>query len=116
MQVNFLRNRLFHNALWKIILVAQKIKKWMQKLIDLNDSVSFRGNAVVVTSAVQQISSIVRLIAFMLNHDYVEMNCSTKDMFIKNLRMAVRTAGCENKEVTICIKVFLKNPLPENYY
>lgn len=64
---------------------------------------------IVVASAVEHMKSITRLVSFMLNYHYVEMNCSSIEMFLKKLRMAVRTAGCENKQVTICIKVLYCN-------
>ena len=63
---------------------------------------------VAITSACEQMESIVKLAAFMLNHQYFTMDCGNDAAFIKGLRMAVRVAGCENRHVTICIKVSSK--------
>jgi len=65
----------------------------------------YRGNMIAVTSACEQMNCIVKLASFILNHQFFTMDCSSRSSFMKCLRMAVRIAGCDNRDVSICIKV-----------
>ena len=67
----------------------------------------FRGNLISVATTLGEMHCVVRLVSFMLNHQFFEMDCSNKISFMKCLRMAVRIAGCENRNVTLCIQVII---------
>uniref|UniRef100_A0A7M5WVD3 Uncharacterized protein n=2 Tax=Clytia hemisphaerica TaxID=252671 RepID=A0A7M5WVD3_9CNID len=63
-----------------------------------------RGNLITVTSAPNQMLCIVKLSTFMLSHQFFDVDCTNKASFIKCLRVAVRIAGCDNRNVSLCIQ------------
>ena len=65
----------------------------------------FSGNALLIGSIGTHISSLVELVLYMINTPLHPIDCANKSSFFDGLRSAVRTAGCEGKQVAVMLSV-----------
>ena len=68
----------------------------------------YSANAVLVSTEISTLTSMVKLISFMLNFNIQSVDCSSQPKFLQDLRTAVRMAACDSKHVVIMLKVIIK--------
>ena len=68
----------------------------------------YSANAVLVSTEISTLTSMVKLISFMLNFNIQSVDCSSQPKFLQDLRAAVRMAACDSKHVVIMLKVIIK--------
>ena len=68
----------------------------------------YSANAVLVSTEISTLTSMVNLISFMLNFNIQSVDCSSQPKFLQDLRTAVRMAACDSKHVVIMLKVIIK--------
>ena len=68
----------------------------------------YSANVVLVSTEISTMTSMVKLISFMLNFNIQSVDCSSQPKFPQDLRTAVRMAACDSKHVVIMLKVIIK--------
>ena len=65
------------------------------------------ANALLIGSIGTHITSLVELVLYMIGTPIYPIDCSNRSSFFDGLRSAVRTAGCEGKQVAVLLNVII---------